>query len=72
MRISKNKLDLVLARRCMALTDLRPHLAPNTLVKIKNGEELRTKTVGRLAQLLECDPADIIDTNATAIADNAN
>lgn len=60
MRISKNKLDLVLARRCMALTDLRPHLAPNTLVKIKAGEELRTKTVGRLAQLLECDPADII------------
>ena len=69
MRISKNKLDLVLARRCMALTDLRPHLAPNTLVKIKNGDELRTKSVGRLAQLLECDPADIIQ-DATAMADN--
>ena len=55
MRISKSKLDLVLARRCMALTDLRGNLAPNTLVKINNGEELRTKTVGRLAQLT-CHP----------------
>lgn len=61
MKISKSKLDLALARQCKSLTDLRGDLAPNTLVKINNGEELRTKTVGHLARLLKCDPADIVE-----------
>lgn len=60
VKIVGSKLDLVLARQCKSLTDLRTDLSPSTLVKIRNGEELRPKTVGRLAKLLGCDPADII------------
>lgn len=60
MRINQSKLELVLARRCKSLHDLRGSLAARTLVKIRNGEDLRPKTVGRLAQLLDCDPAGII------------
>lgn len=63
LRITKSKLDLALARQCKSLTDLRGEFAPKTLVKINNGEELRTKTVGQLARLLKCDPADLISEN---------
>lgn len=61
LKVISSKLDLVLARQCKSLTDLRSDLSPRTLVKIRNGEELRPKTVGRLAQLLNCDPADIVE-----------
>ena len=61
MKINKNKLDVVLARRCMALTDLRDEIAPGTLVRINNSGELRTKTVGRLCKLLECDVSEIVE-----------
>ena len=61
LRISKPKLDLALARQCKSLTDLRRDFSPGTLVKIGNGEELRTKTVRHLARTLGCDPADIIE-----------
>lgn len=60
MKVVGDKLDLILARQCKSLTDLRGSISPTTLVKVRNGGELRPKTVGRLAQLLECDPADII------------
>jgi len=60
VKISKNKLDIALARQCKSLRDLRGDLAPGTLVKINNGDELRAKTVGRLAQLLNCDPAELV------------
>lgn len=60
MRICKSKLDLALARQCKSLSDLRSDFSPKTLVMINNGAELRTKTVGRLARLLKCDPAELV------------
>ena len=60
LRVSMPKLDIVLARQCKSLSDLRNDLSPGTLLKVRNGEEVRTKTIGRLAKLLDCDPADII------------
>lgn len=60
MKIVSKKLELVLARQCKSLADLRGSISSTTLVKARNGGELRPKTVGRLAQLLECDPADLI------------
>lgn len=60
MIICKSKLDMALARQCKSLRDLRCELAPGTLVKINNGGELRTKTVGKLAAALGVDVADII------------
>ncbi|MBE7004701.1 MAG: hypothetical protein E7425_10580 [Ruminococcaceae bacterium] len=61
MRVSKNKLEVALARQCKNLHELRGELSPQTLTKINRGDELQAKTVGRLAQLLQCDPADLIE-----------
>lgn len=61
MKVVNNRLDLVLARQCKSLTDLRKDFSPATLAKIRNGEELRPKTVDRLARLLNCDPADLVE-----------
>lgn len=61
LRINQSKLELMLARRCKSLHDLRGDLATRTLVKIRSGEDLRPKNVGKLAQLLNCGPADIVE-----------
>ncbi len=61
LKVDKNKLDIVLARRCKSLHDLRGNFSPGTLVKINQGAEVKAKTVGRLSQLLDCDPVDIIE-----------
>lgn len=61
MVVQKEKLDLILARRQTCLTDFRGKMSPITLRKINAGEEVRTKTVGKLAALLQCDPAELID-----------
>ena len=64
MKVDDHKLDLILARRCKSLNDLRSDLSPATLVKVRNGEDLRPKTVGRLAQLLGVDPAELLKEEA--------
>lgn len=71
MKIDNQKLDLMLARRCMSLRDLRNGTSPQTLTRIRRGESIKPVTVGRIAKALDCDAADIIQ-EATAIADNAN
>lgn len=60
MRIDRQKLDLILARRCAVLSELRAEMAPQTLRRIREGQEVRTATVGRLAKLLEVDPEELI------------
>lgn len=69
MKIDNQKLDLMLARRCMSLRDLRNGTSPQTLTRIRRGENIKPVTVGRIAKALDCDPTDIIQ-DATAIADN--
>lgn len=64
MKIDGRKLDLALARQCKSLHDLRTDLSPTTLVKARNGGELTPKTVGRLAQLLGADPAELLKEEA--------
>lgn len=71
MKIDNQKLDLMLARRCMSLRDLRNGTSPQTLTRIRRSESIKPVTVGRIAKALDCDPTDIIQ-DATAIADNAN
>ena len=70
MRIDPKKLELHLARKCMSETDLRNGTSPQTLLRIRRGMEVKPKTVGRIARALGVDVTDIIDTNATAMADN--
>lgn len=71
MKIDNQKLDLMLARRCMSLRDLQNGTSPQTLTRIRRGESIKPKTVGRIAKALDCDPTDIIQ-DATAMADNVN
>ena len=69
MKIDKMKLDLILARKCMALTDLRNGASAKTLTRIRRGENVKPSTVGRIARSLNCDPLDIIE-NSAATVDN--
>lgn len=61
MKIDPKKLDLRLARECKSLSDLRSGSSPQTLKRIRRGEEVQPKTVGRIAKALKCDPADILE-----------
>ena len=61
MKINVCKLDMMLARRCMALTDLRSGTSPQTLTRIRRGEDVKPRTVGRIANALGCEPEDILE-----------
>lgn len=59
MKIDTKKLDMMLARRCMALANLRSGTSPQTLARIRRGEDVLPRTVGRISVALNCDPSDI-------------
>ena len=61
VKIDVIKLNMMLARRCMALTDLRSGTSPQTLTRIMRGEEVKPRTVGRIAKALGCEPDDIVE-----------
>lgn len=62
MRISRSKLNIELARRCVALSSLRSEgLSPMTLTRIKNGKHVKPATVGKIAKALGVDPVEIIE-----------
>lgn len=61
MKVDNHKLDLLLAERCLSITELRSKsLSPQTLTRIRRGEDVKPKTVGRLAAGLGVPVADII------------
>lgn len=62
MRISKNKLDLALARACMNPRQLRESISPQTILRAKEGRDLMPATVGKIARALGVDVAEIIET----------
>lgn len=66
MKIDTEKLDLLLARRCMALQDLRCGTSPQTLSRIRRGEEITTRTAGKIARVLGVDPAEIVQKGKEA------
>lgn len=70
MKIDNRKLDVLLARRCMTVADLRKEVSSQTLTRIRRGENTKPVTVGKIALALGVDVTDIIE-NATAMADNA-
>ena len=61
MKIDPKKLDLALARECKSLHDLRDGTSPQTLKRIRMGEEVKPKTAGRIAKALGCDVTDILE-----------
>ncbi|MEA4955881.1 MAG: helix-turn-helix transcriptional regulator [Pseudoflavonifractor sp.] len=64
MKIDTTKLDLLLARKCKSLSDLREDSSPQTLKRVRRGEDVQPKTIGRIARALGVDPADIIKEEA--------
>lgn len=61
MKVDPQKLDLFLARKCKSLSDLRDGTSPQTLKRIRQGNDVQPKTVGRIANALGVDVADIIE-----------
>ncbi len=62
MKISKKKLDMVLAEQCKTMSMLRGEgLSPHTLTRMRRGEDVKPITVGKIAKALGVDPEDIID-----------
>lgn len=60
MKIDKRKFDIALARACKSFSDLQAGVCLSTLSKIRRGEEMKAKTVGKIAQALGCDVLEII------------
>lgn len=60
MKIDYKKLELALAQRCMNLSDLRDGTSPQTLKRIRRGEEVKPATAGLVARALCVDVSDII------------
>lgn len=61
VKISTQKLDLVMARRCVPREALRPVLSAGTLNRVKNGADVRPVTAGRIAKALGVDVTEIIE-----------
>lgn len=62
LKISKTKLDLVLAKQCRTISELRHGVSPKTLQKARKGEDINPVVVGRIAKALDVDPTEIIET----------
>lgn len=61
MKVSMEKLDLALAAQCKTVSNLRPGVSPQTLLKIKRGEEIRSDSAGRIARALGVDVAELVE-----------
>lgn len=60
MKIDTAKLDMALARQCMSMSDLKPAVSPQTLKRVRRGEDLLPKTVGKIARAVNADVHDIV------------
>lgn len=62
MKIDNRKLELLLARQRKSLRELRTEgVSPQTLTRIRRGEDVKPKTVGGVASALGVDVLDIIE-----------
>lgn len=60
MKIDTKKLDMVLAKRCMSMSDLKTDVSPQTLKRVRRGEEMLPKTVGKIARAAGVDVSEIV------------
>lgn len=61
MKIDLNRLDLILARECKTMSDLKDGVSPQTLTRIRRGEEVKPRTLGRIARALGVDVTEIME-----------
>ncbi len=64
MKVNRKKLDCVLAEQCKVATDLRGTLAPATITRIRRGDDVNTRTVGKLARALNVPLEQILEQEA--------
>ena len=64
MKIDNRKLNLQLARQCKIISDLRGVASSQTLTRIRRGDDIKPSTLGRIAQALGIDPAELIEEEA--------
>lgn len=67
MKVSREKLNLAMARACMNTADLADAagLPRPTVNNVVVGKSVRPGTLGRIARALGVDPADILDEDGT-------
>lgn len=61
MKIDLTKLDIALARECKTISDLRGGVSPQTLARVKRGEEVKPRTIGKIARALGVDVTEIME-----------
>lgn len=65
MKVDNRKLELLLARQRKSLRELRcDGVSPQTLTRIRRGEEVKPKTLGGVAAALGVDPEEIIEAES--------
>lgn len=62
MIVSYSKIEKAGANKQMSMKDIyqKAHMARATLERIRNGNEVTMKTVGKLAAALNCDVAELL------------
>ncbi len=60
MKIDTVKLDIALAKRCRTFSTLRSGISPQTIQKMRQGEDVRPDVIGRVARILDIEVTDII------------
>ena len=61
MKIDTRKLDIILAQQCKTMSDLRTNTSPQTLKKVRRGDDVRPKTAGLIANTLGVPVTAIIE-----------
>lgn len=66
LRIDENKLEKIMAEKCMTKSDiaLKAKLSRNRLYRIVEGDNLQPKTVGKIAKALNVKIEEIIETRS--------
>lgn len=74
MKISKEKLNIAMANKCLNARELAKvtGIAESTIVRIKRGFPASTKTIGTIAKALDVDVTEIIIDEAAATANDEN
>lgn len=70
MRIDNKKLEILLAQKCMSISNLREGVSPQTLTRVRRGESVKPVTVGKIALALGVDVTDIIENTAATVGND--
>ena len=64
MKINRRKFEIALAEQCKSAAELRGTLSPATITRIRKGEEVGTKTVGKIAAALKIPVEQLLEQEA--------